>query len=205
MRTSLPAPRGAVVSALIFVVLAVSAPRTAAAAPVVVRPKASPPVTVSDDGDAWTMDNGIVKATIDKRNSNMTSLIYRGIETMGPGGRWEQRPSGKVTYSLTIDPAQNGGVRAEVAMKGVNGRMDIEIRYALQRGASGIYTYAIFSHGANYPAVGEGESRFITQLNSIFNWLSVDADRNLLQPAPQDLRGRRDPRQGAADSQHGRL
>ena len=188
MKTSLPAPRVAVVSALIFVVLAVSALRTAAAAPVVARPKASPPVTVSDDGDAWTMDNGIVKATIDKRSSNMTSLIYRGIETMGPGGRWEQRPSGKVTYSLTIDPAQNGGARAEVAMKGVNGRMDIEIRYALQHGASGIYTYAIFSHGTNYPAAGEGESRFITQLNSIFNWLSVDADRNLLQPAPQDLR-----------------
>ena len=67
-------------------------------------------------------------------------------------------------------------------MKGVNGRMDIEIRYALERGASGIYTYAIFSHGANYPAAGEGESRFITQLNPIFDWLSVDADRNLLRP-----------------------
>ena len=176
------------VSALLFVVLAVSAPRIATAAAVVARPKASPPVTVSDDGDAWTMDNGIVKAAIDKRSSNMTSLIYRGIETMGPGGRWEQRPSGKLTYSLTIDSAQNGGARAEVAMKGVNGRMDIEIRYALERGASGIHTYAIFSHRANYPAAGEGESRFITQLKSIFDWLSVDADRNMLQPAPQDLR-----------------
>ena len=135
------------VSALLFVVLAVSAPRIATAAAVVARPKASPPVTVSDDGDAWTMDNGIVKAAIDKRSSNMTSLIYRGIETMGPGGRWEQRPSGKLTYSLTIDSAQNGGARAEVAVKGVTGGTvmltpgapgggtycDIEVRYALGR------------------------------------------------------------------------
>jgi len=181
-------PRKLLGSAIIVVILAVPILGAANAVPVVAKPQVSAAVTVADDGDTWTMGNGIVKATIDKRSSNMTSLIYRGIETMGPGGRWEQRPSGKVTYSLTIDPAQNGGARAEVAMKGVNGRMDIEIRYALQRGASGIYTYAIFSHGANYPAAGEGESRFITQLKSIFDWLSVDADRNMLQPAPQDLR-----------------
>jgi rhamnogalacturonan endolyase len=107
---------------------------------------------------------------------------------MGPGGIWEQTPSGQVTQSLTIDPAKNGGDRAEVALKGVNGRMDIEVRYALERGSSGIYTYAIFSHGAGYPAAREGESRFITQLRSIFDWLSVDADRNQLEPAPADLR-----------------
>ena len=62
---------------------------------------------------------------------------------------WEQRPSGEVTPSVTIDPAANGGDRAEVAVKGVNGRMDIEIRCALQRGVSGFYTYAQFSHEAN--------------------------------------------------------
>ena len=45
---------------------------------------------------------------------------------------------------MTIDPAKNGGERAEVAMKGVNGRMDIEVRYAMERGVSGIYTYAIY-------------------------------------------------------------
>jgi rhamnogalacturonan endolyase len=30
--------------------------------------------------------------------------------------------------------------------------MDIEVRYTLERGVSGFYTYAIYSHGANYPA-----------------------------------------------------
>ena len=42
---------------------------------------------------------------------------------------------------------------------------DIELRYALGRGDSGIYTYAIFSHPAAYGAMGVGESRFITKLN----------------------------------------
>src|ERR1035438_8478267 len=135
------------------------------------------------------MSNGIVKATINKNNSVMPSLIYHGINTMGPGGIWEQKPTGTVTQVLTIDPAKNGGTRAEVAIKGVNGRMDIEIRYALERGVSGFYTYAEFSHAASYPAAGEGESRFILQLDPTFDWISVDTDRNMLMPSAQDVRG----------------
>jgi len=167
--------------------MALATPGLSCAAPVVAKPTVNAPVTLTDDGGSWTLDNGILKATIDKGNSHMRSLMYHGIETMGPGGIWEQTPSGQVTRSVTIDPAQNGGERAEVAIKGVNGRMDIEVRYAMERGSSGIYTYAIFSHEANYPAAGEGESRFITQLRSIFDWLSVDADRNMLEPSPEDL------------------
>ena len=30
--------------------------------------------------------------------------------------------------------------------------MDIEVRYALERGVSGFYTYAEYTHQANYPA-----------------------------------------------------
>jgi rhamnogalacturonan endolyase len=155
---------------------------------VVAKPEANASVTVTDEGGSWTLDNGIVRATINQRSSHMTSLVYRGVETMGPGGIWEQTPSGQVTRSLTIDPAQNGGARAEVALKGVNGRMDIEVRYDLERGVSGFYTYAIFSHPAGYAAAREGESRFITELNPVFDWLSVDPDRNQLMCAPEDWR-----------------
>ena len=62
---------------------------------------------------------------------------------------------------MTIDPAKNGGQRGEVAVKGVNGRMDIEVRYVLERGVSGFYTYAEYTHKANYPAASFGENRFI--------------------------------------------
>jgi rhamnogalacturonan endolyase len=146
-------------------------------------------VTVNDNGNSWTLGNGIVRATVLKRSGKLTSLVYKSIELLGRNSEgWEQYPSGIITPSLTIDPSQNGGERAEVAVKGVNGRMDIEVRYALERGSSGIYTYAIYSHGANYPAAGEGESRFINQMNPDFDWLSVDADRNMPMCDNQDLR-----------------
>ncbi|MGA2581659.1 MAG: polysaccharide lyase family protein [Tepidisphaeraceae bacterium] len=148
--------------------------------PTVAKSDVDVPVTITDNGGSWLMDNGIIKMNIDKRSSHITTLFYHGVQTMGPGGIWEQTPSGKVTYAVTIDPASNGGQRGEVAMKGVNGRMDIEVRYTMERGVSGIYTYAEFSHPASYPQAGEGESRFIMQLNSTFDWLSVDADRNML-------------------------
>jgi rhamnogalacturonan endolyase len=64
---------------------------------------------------------------------------------------------------------------------------DIELRYSLGRGDSGIYVYSILSHPASYPATGVGaEDRYITRLNQSFDWISVDRDRNMLEAAPTD-------------------
>ena len=222
--------------------------------PKVAKVTVNDPVTLTDNGDSWTLDNGIVKATILKSNGNMTTVYYHGIDI--PNARseyWEQTPAGTVTAKVTIDPSTNGGQRAEVSVKGVNpgtpgvrgggapaaggpgaggalragagapvapsapgaggpgalgaggpfgpgaarsgvpsgagrGGMDIEVRYTLERGVSGFYTYAEYTHPASYPPAGEGESRFILQMNPTFNWISVDKDRNQLMIANQDQR-----------------
>src|ERR1035437_4035629 len=123
-------PRGLLASALVALALAVPVSRVAAAAPLVAKLAVNAPVTVTDNGRTWTLDNGIVKAVIDKRNGDMNSLIYKGIDTMGhdqgQSVYWEQDPSaaalvGGLTDSVTIDPAKNGGARAEVSVKGVTG------------------------------------------------------------------------------------
>ncbi len=161
-------------------------------------------VTVSDNGTSWTLDNGIVKATIAKDSGSMPSLIYSGMQMLAAsGGTWEHTPLGapSVTNSITIDPAANGGARAEVSIKGLSGgtfvmtrdapgggtTCDIELRYSLGRGDSGIYTYSILSHPASYPAAGVGaEDRYIARLNQDFDWITVDKDRNMLEAAPTD-------------------
>src|ERR1035438_8282031 len=93
--------------------------QTAAALPKVAKVTVNQPVTLTDNGDSWTMDNGIVMMTIPKRNGNLSSLVYRGIEVLTRGQYWEQVPSGIITAKVTIDPATNGGERAEVSVKGV--------------------------------------------------------------------------------------
>jgi rhamnogalacturonan endolyase len=165
---------------------------------------AAAPVTVTDNGKTWTLDNGIVKATITKDSGSMPSLIYKGVQILqASGGTWEHNPQGApvLVNSVSIDPATNGGARAEVSIKGKsNGTfmmtrsapgggtmVDIEIRYSLGRGDSGIYVYSILSHPASYPAMGVGaEDRYITRLNQAFDWITVDKDRNMLEAAPTD-------------------
>ena len=153
---------------------------------------ADAPVTVTDAGGVYTLANGIVTAQIDKASGRLRSLIYRGIETVG-AGYWSHAPSGPdVTDTVTISPQATGGLRGEVSVKEVSGGRpmgagpggstvaDIEVRYALDRGSSGLYTYSIFEHKSSYPATSIGEARYAVKLNDdVFDWMTVDADRNM--------------------------
>ena len=200
--------------ALLYTLVALSADfllqHASAQTPRVATVTSMQPVVLDDHGDTWTLDNGIVKMTIQKRDGNLASLVYRGVEILTDQHHsyWEQRPAGTVTARITIDPKANGGERAEVAVKGINpskpasagddplrgrtsriappggrGGMDLETRFTLERGVSGFYTYTQYTHQAAYLRAGEGESRFILQdMNPTFDWLSVDKDRNQLMP-----------------------
>jgi rhamnogalacturonan endolyase len=134
------------------------------------------------------------------------------VELMGflsghHAGYWEQSPAlaARREAKITIDPSSVGGERAEVSVKGwSDGRSilgprptaagqeggliaDLEIRYALGRGEHGLYTYATFTHQPTYPAGSVGESRFGFKLNGkVFDWLSIDEQRNALMPTGAD-------------------
>ena len=182
--------RGLLASAIIAMALAAPVLRAAGAAPVIAKPAATAPVTITDNGTTWTMDNGIVKLTILKATSGIQSLVYHGVTVAGGHENWEQLPARPATPSITIDPASNGGQRGEVAIKGASsGRIDIEVRYTMERGVSGFYTYAQYNHPAANATAGFGENRFILEsMNPTFDWLSVDKDRNQLMITDQDLR-----------------
>ena len=65
--------------------------------------------------------------------------------------------------------------------------LDMEIRYTLGREDHGIYTYAIFTHPPAYGATDLGESRYGMKLNQrVFDWLSVDDQRNAMMPTGRD-------------------
>jgi rhamnogalacturonan endolyase len=90
-----------------------------------VMPDADTPVTVTDDGTSFILSNGYLTATINKRTGDMSSLKVHGLETQGyvsghHAGYWEQNPAGaaRMEAKVTIDPAANGGERAEVSVKG---------------------------------------------------------------------------------------
>jgi rhamnogalacturonan endolyase len=150
-----------------------------------------PPVTLTSDGRYLTLSNGYSTAQIDMRTGALGSLKDRNIETMGyasghHAGYWEQSPR-PAEASTTIDPASNGGDRGEVAVKGPIDGFNFEIRYSMGRHDHGLYTYAIFTHPAGAPAAEIKESRFAAKLNGrVFDWLSIDADRNRKMPSGYD-------------------
>ncbi|HTL74372.1 MAG TPA: polysaccharide lyase family protein [bacterium] len=158
----------------------------------------TPPVTVSESFTAYTLDNGIVTARIAKNSGDLISLKYKNLEMLDarsarPAGYWSHNAArGQQIGRITINPKTNGGERGEISIKGISGgtpmgggpggsvMADIEIRYALGRGDSGIYTYSIFTHPTNYPATSVGEARLCLKLNDdLFDWMTVDAKRNM--------------------------
>lgn len=162
---------------------------------------AAPPVTVAEAADAYTLDNGTLRARVEKHSGKLLSLTYKGLETLDhQGGYWSHSAAGpKVIDAVTIDPKSNRGDRAEVSVKGISGgtRMgsgpggsvvaDIEIRYALGRGETGLYTYCVFDHKPEYPATSVGEARFCAKLNDdVYDWMSVDARRNQIAVTAND-------------------
>jgi rhamnogalacturonan endolyase len=167
-------------------------------------------VSVTEDETSFTVSNGIVRARILKSNGDIRSLLYKGTELLTDqsghaGGYWSHDTTGGkgIVTKVTIDPAGNGGERAEVSIKGISGGIkmghgpgaaadgdfpaDIDIRYTLGRGDSGIYTYCIFEHKPEYPGATMTEARFATKLASFFDWMSIDALRN--KHYPQEIPG----------------
>jgi rhamnogalacturonan endolyase len=156
------------------------------------------PVTVGDDENYYTLANGIVTAQISKHSGDLISLEYKSLKILDPRGRrpayWSHNTARgqSIIAGITIDPQRNRGERGEVSVKGIaNGNQmgsgpggsvvaDVEIRYALGRGDSGLYTYSIFTHPTNYLATSVGEARFCLKLNDdVFDWMTVDKNRNM--------------------------
>ena len=96
--------------------------------------------------------------------------------TIGPPPASGRRPN-----AGTFTGNRRGGSR------GLGLLLDMEIRYTLGREDHGIYTYAIFTHQPTYGATQLGESRYGMKLNQqVFDWLSVDRQRNELMPTGSD-------------------
>lgn len=163
------------------------------------------PVTVTEEAANFTLANGIVTARVSKRSGDLVSLRYKDLELLGAGsghpyGYWSHAASGpNVITAITINPSSNGGQRGEVSIKatshgqplgngpGGSAVADIEIRYTLGRGESGIYTYSIFDHKPEYPATSIGEARFGAKLNGrVFDYMTVDANRRKVMPKSED-------------------
>ena len=158
-------------------------------------------VTLTQDISSYTLSNGIVTAKISKHSGTLLSLNVQGQETIAIGIWSHDTTGGTDTLTrVSIDPSTNQGQRGEVSIKGISGGInmghgpgaeqdgdfpaDIEIRYCMEQGQCGLYTYCIFEHLPEYPAQSMTEARFCAGLSTIFDWISVDDKRHKYYPEP---------------------
>lgn len=164
-----------------------------------------PPVTVSEDADTATLANGRVSITIKKANGSLLSLKYRSLELLSRGGGYwniygntpgqantEQKGTPSA-FCISQNPSQNGGALGEITLQfPYQGQpktvpLDIEIRYTLRRGDSGLYGWTIADHAPKYPPFNIGVCTVCLKLNpAVFDFLSVDSRRQRLMASPED-------------------
>ena len=162
-------------------------------------------VSITEDEDLFTLDNGIVTAQISKKSGDLVSFNYKGTETLSdkaghPFVYWSHDVKGakEIKTKITIDPTVNNGEMAEVSVKGISGGnlmghgpgappegdlpVDIELRYCISSGDQGVYTYCIFNHQPDYKACDMTEARVAAKLQPIFNHIHIDDERSGLYP-----------------------
>ena len=154
------------------------------------------PVVLTDAGETATLANGIVSLTVRKANGNILSLRRDGVELMSRGGGYWNiygatpgQPNTELKgapseFRISRNPAQNGGALGEIALRfpylgqPKTVPLDIEIRYTLHRGDSGVYGWTIADHPPQFPRFNIEVSTVCLKLNSeVFDFLSVDRDR----------------------------
>lgn len=165
--------------------------------------RAEEAVSVTEDERSFTMSNGTLSVRVSKESGDLVSMKHKGRETLfaPPRGHaygyWSHDVRGgeAIETRVTIDPADTGGERAEVSVKGISGgrpmghgpgappegdvAVDIDIRYSLARGDAGVHAYCIFEHKPDYPAGDFTEARFAAKLDpDVYTHVHIDELRS---------------------------
>jgi len=161
-------------------------------------------VTLREDDRSFTLFNGLISARVEKRSGSLSSLHYQGVELLGHGrsgliaaGYWSSvgnsKPGPDAAAFVVVNPATNGGARAEISCclrndpRSPESPLDADYRYALAKGEHWLYVYSILAHKPGYPVLSVGEARYCLKLNpSVFDYLNIDAGRRRIMPSGYD-------------------
>ena len=161
-------------------------------------------VTLTVSADTVTLNNGVIRAVIQKATGKVESYVFGGTQMLDPsnpiyysisGGKDYEVPWGCV-FSVVIRTADMVEISCKRSWRvdaGYKHAFDLDLRYVLRRGDTGLYAYVIVDHPAGYPEAWLGEWRLVWKLpysgtNYVFDRSYVDELRNGEMPTLQDYR-----------------
>lgn len=161
-------------------------------------------ILLSEDERTFRMENGRLEVVVEKSSGKLLSAALDGRNVLRGGSGYWSMSAGSArsrvegfgvskSQKVTLDPAKNGGERAEVACvfqgTGKDGAYPgvAELRYALGKDSPVLHAAAVLRHGKGDAAFHVGEARFLLKLDAeIFNHLSIDTKRNRDMPSGED-------------------
>lgn len=161
-------------------------------------------VSLVQEGNRFRMSNGELTVTIEKSSGRVIGVKLGGTDLLGKGtGYWSMAASSgrsrvggfgvSKEQFVSIDPATNGGERAEVVCRFHGTGEDLaypgksEIRYSIGRQSTTLHATAVLGHGEGDAPFRIGEGRFVMKLDGgIFDQLTIDKDRNWIMPTGAD-------------------
>jgi rhamnogalacturonan endolyase len=140
------------------------------------RAATPPPVAVHQNLATFVLDNGLIRAEIDKASGALISLSVADEEMLAtaakqPSGVWSTPlpPNSTVAGTILVDPTANQGRWAEISIH-AKASLDVDIRYTLAAGDHALYCCQILRHPANLPAANVARGGFQLRLNpDLFN------------------------------------
>ncbi|CAE5957040.1 unnamed protein product [Arabidopsis arenosa] len=156
------------------------------------------------------MDNGILQVTLSKPGGIITGIKYNGIDNVlevrnkeTNRGYWDlhwNEPGGKgifdvisgVTFRVIVETEEQveiSFVRTwDPSLEGKYIPLNIDKRFIMLRGSSGVYSYGIYEHLKEWPGFELGETRIAFKLRKDkFHYMAVADDRKRIMPFPDDL------------------
>ncbi|GKV19907.1 hypothetical protein SLEP1_g30106 [Rubroshorea leprosula] len=152
----------------------------------------SPPVQLSVQDKYVVIGNGMVQVTISKPEGNITGIQYNGIDNLleveneepnrGLEGKKfqvivENENQVEISFTRMWDPSLEGKVAP----------LNIDKRFVMLRGSSGLYTYGTYEHLEGWPAFNLDRSRIAFKLRKDkFHYMAVADNRQRYMPRPED-------------------
>ncbi|KAK4261415.1 hypothetical protein QN277_004416 [Acacia crassicarpa] len=155
------------------------------------------------------MYNGIVTVTLSRPDGNLIGVSYNGIDNLleprthpanrgywdfswnAPGYRSNYDRFRGTTFSVIVENKDQAEVSFLYTWNPTSPArsmpMNIDIRYILRRGSSGLYSYAILERLEGFPAIRVDVFRLTYKLNQyLFHYMAITDERQREMPSAED-------------------
>ncbi|WP_165958147.1 polysaccharide lyase family protein [Segetibacter sp. 3557_3] len=158
-------------------------------------------------GDSVVLNNGIIRARIEKRSGDILSLKYNGVEQLNQIGAsrtgayhdfqtsYGFETMNNCVFTVKTDAPDIVDVSLKRSYNPQTGQVtpaDADIHYVLNRGDTGLYSYSILEHKPAYPAFDLGSWRMVEWIaqngtDYLCERIYVDSLRNWQMPSVYDF------------------